>query len=280
MTFILRYAVLLAFVGIFVVLATIALDKPGYYYDEVIFVPPALRVLGQCDVDAAVTMQAAECFPLMQTLGYVGAVKAWVHAPIFGIFGVNTWTVRLPSILIAAATILILGIFVRRELGTAWAALLLALLATDPVILNHARLDWGPQVIAAFMRIVSLIALWRWLQTGAKRWLLMMCAAFLFGFLDKLNFLWVIAAWTAAGALIGGRLAILRLRDGRPWQPIIGGVTAALLVWGTVTLVRRAAQLDILGDAGALTFAQQAVKVWNLYAATFSGMSVIQWVVS
>ena len=278
MTFILRYAVLLAFVGIFVVLATIALDKPGYYYDEVIFVPPALRVLGQCDVDAAVTMQAAECFPLMQTLGYVGAVKAWVHAPIFGIFGVNTWTVRLPSILIAAATILILGIFVRRELGTAWAALLLALLATDPVILNHARLDWGPQVIAAFMRVVSLIALWRWLQTGAKRWLLMMCAAFLFGFLDKLNFLWVIAAWTAAGALIGGRLAILRLRDGRPWQPIIGGVTAALLVWGTVTLVRRAAQLDILGDAGALTFAQQAVKVWNLYAATFSGMSVIQWV--
>ncbi|MFO1304399.1 MAG: glycosyltransferase family 39 protein [Burkholderiales bacterium] len=278
MTFILRYAVLLAFVGIFVVLATVALDKPGFYYDEVIFVPPALRVLGQCDVDAAVTMQAAECFPLMQTLGYVGAVKAWIHAPIFGIFGINTWTVRLPSILIAAATILILGMFVRRELGTAWAALLLALLATDPVILNHARLDWGPQVIAAFLRVVSLIALWRWLQTGAKRWLLIMCTAFLFGFLDKLNFLWVIAAWTAAGALIGGRLALLRLRDGRPWQPIIGGVTLALLVWGTITLVRRAAQLDILGDAGTLTLAQQVVKVWNLYAATFSGMSVIQWV--
>ncbi|MFO1313741.1 MAG: glycosyltransferase family 39 protein [Burkholderiales bacterium] len=278
MTFILRYAVLLTFVGIFLVLATVALDKPGFYYDEVIFVPPALRVLGQCDVDAAVTMQVGECFPLMQTLGYVGALKAWVHAPIFAVLGINTWTVRLPSILIAAATILVLGIFVRRELGTAWAALLLALLATDPVILNHARLDWGPQVIAAFMRIVSLVALWRWLQTGAKRWLLMMCAAFLLGFLDKLNFLWVIAAWTAAGALVGGRLAILRLRDGRPWQPIIGGVTAALLVWGTVTLVRRAAQLDILGDAGTLTFTEQIVKVWNLYAATFSGMSVIQWV--
>jgi hypothetical protein len=277
-TFIFRYAVLLAFVGVFVVLATVALDKPGYYYDEVIFVPAALRVLGHCDVDAAVSMQVGKCFPLMQTLGYVGAVKAWAHAPLFALFGINTWTVRLPSILLVAATILLLGVFVRRELGTTWAALLLALLATDPVILNHARLDWGPHVIAVFLRAVALIALWRWLTTGTKRWLIILCAAFLIGFIDKLNFLWVIVAWAAAGAAVGGRLAVLHLRDGRPWQPLIAGVTLALLGLGLVTLVRLAAQLDILGDAGALTFAQQLAKVWGLYAATFSGMSVINWV--
>ena len=278
MTFILRYAVLLAFAGIFLVLATVALDKPGYYYDEVAFVPAALRVLGRCDVDATVTMQVGECFPLMQTLGYVGAVKAWAHAPIFAMFGINVWTVRLPSIVLVAVAILFLGMFIRRELGTAWAALLLALLCTDPVILNHARLDWGPQVIAAFMRVLSLIALWRWLQTGTTRWLLILCSAFLTGFVDKLNFIWVIAAWTAAGAIVCGRLALLRLRDGRPWQPLIAAITLALLVWGMVTLVRRAAQLDILGDAGALSLGQQLRKVWDLYAATFSGMSVIQWV--
>jgi hypothetical protein len=78
--------------------------------------------------------------------------------------------------------------------------------------------------------------------------------------------------------VVGGRLAVSHLRAGRPWQPLIAGVTLALLAWGLVTLVRRAAQLDILGDAGALTIAQQATKVWSLYAATFSGMSVINWV--
>ena len=62
MTFILRYAVLLAFVGVFLVLATVSLDKPGYYYDEVIFVPVSLRVLGQCDVDAAVTKKVGSAF--------------------------------------------------------------------------------------------------------------------------------------------------------------------------------------------------------------------------
>jgi hypothetical protein len=82
----------------------------------------------------------------------------------------------------------------------------------------------------------------------------------------------------AAAAVVCGRLALSRLRAGPPWQPLIAGVTVALLAWGMVTLVRRAAQLDILGDAGTLTIAQQAAKVWNLYAATFSGMSVINWV--
>ena len=141
-----------AFIAVFVALAVYALDRPGYYYDEVIFVPVALRALGQCDVDAAVTMQAG-CLPLMQTLGYVGAIKAWLHAPIFAAFGINVWTVRLPSILIGAAALFVLWRFAKRELGLAWALLLLALLATDPVLVNHARLDWGPQRIAT-------LALW------------------------------------------------------------------------------------------------------------------------
>jgi hypothetical protein len=274
---IVRYAVPLFFVGIFLALATVALDKPGYYYDEVAFVPASLRALGQCDVDAAVTMEVG-CFPLMQTLGYVGAVKAWLAAPLIAAFGTSIWTVRLPPILIGALALVIMWWFVRRELGTAWAALLLALLATDPVLLNHARLDWGPQMIAALLRVLSLVALWRWLQTGRKRWLIILCASFLVGFIDKLNFIWVIGAWIAATAVVTGRLALDRLRTGKPWQPLIVGISAALLVWGIVTLVRRAAQLDVLGDAESLSLSAQLLKVWNLYATTFSGMSVINWV--
>ena len=210
MHYLLRFAIPLVFVGIFLALATVALDKPGYYYDEVIFVPVSLRALGQCEVDAAVTTQVG-CFPLMQTLGYVGAVKAWLTAPLLAVFGASIWTVRLPAILVCALALLVLWSFVRRELGAAWAALLLALLATDPVILNHARLDWGPQMIAVLMRVLSLVALWRWLQTGRKRWLLILCASFLVGFVDKLNFVWVIGAWIAAVSLVAGRVALERL---------------------------------------------------------------------
>jgi hypothetical protein len=235
-----RHVLLAAFVSVFIAVATVALDKPGYYYDEVIFVPVSLRALGDCDVDAAVTAVVG-CRPLMQTLGYVGAAKAWLHAPLVGAFGSNVWTVRLPSILVGAAALVVLWLFARRELGTAWAVLLLALLAADPVLVNHARLDWGPQMLAALMRVLSLAALWRWLQTGSTRWLAVLCAALLVGFWDKLNFIWVIAAWAGAAALVAWRVIPGRLRSGAPWQPAIVAVTGTLLAWGTVTLVRRAA---------------------------------------
>lgn len=277
MSLLFRYAVPLSLIAVYVLLATIALDKPGFYYDEVIHVPVAMRALGHCDVDAAVTLQAG-CFPLMQTLGYVGAVKAWFTAPIIGVFGTSVWAVRLPPIALGAVALFVLWVFARRELGTAWSALLLALLVCDPVLLNHARLDWGPQMIALLMRVVSLVALLRWLQTGRLFWLCVVCVAFLVGFVDKINFIWIIVAWIAAVATVMGSLAWGRLRSGAPWQPVVAGITLALLAWGTLTLVRRASGLDILGDAQTLTLAAQLTKVWNLYAATFSGLSVMQWV--
>jgi len=272
-----RLIVPAVFIAVFLALATVALDKPGYYYDEVIFVPASLRVLGQCDVDAAVTREIG-CLPLMQTLGYVGAVKAWLHAPLFAAFGINVWTVRLPSILLAAATLVVLWLFVRHELGSAWALLLLALTAIDPVLVSHARLDWGPAMIAAFLRVLSLIALWRWIQTGRTFWLATACGGLLIGFFDKLNFLWVIIALVGAAVLVAPRTLYERLRAGAPWQPAIAGVTGAVLLWGVVTLVRSVAPLDVQGDAGTLGIVAQLRKVWDLYATTFSGTSVMSWV--
>jgi len=273
----LRYSVPLSLVTVFVLLATIALDKPGYYYDEVIHIPVAMRALGDCEVDAAVTSEIG-CFPLMQTLGYVGAVKAWLAAPIIAAFGTNVWSVRLPPILIGALTLAILWSFARRELGVTWAALLLLLLAGDPVLLNHARLDWGPQMIALLLRVTSLVAVVRWLQTGRAHWLALVCASFLVGVVDKVSFVWVIGAWVAAVATVMGPMAWGRLRAGAPWQPLLAAITLALFAWALATLVRRAAGLDILGDAQTLTWSGQLAKVWNLYAGTFSGLSVIGWV--
>ena len=272
-----RLAILALLLATFVGLAAVTLDKPGYHHDEVVFVPVSLRALGQCDVDAAVTRQWG-CFPLMQALGYVGTVKAWLHAPVFALFGVNTWSVRLPSILVAAAALLVLWSFARRALGGVWAILLLVLLATDPVLTSHARLDWGPQMIAALMRVTALVALWRWLQTGRIFWLALTCATMVVGFLDKLNFIWVIGALLGAAVLVAGRSIYGRLRAGAPWQPAIAGVTGALLLWGTLTLVRDAVKIDTLGDAGMLDIGGQLARVWQLYAATFSGTAVLNWV--
>jgi 4-amino-4-deoxy-L-arabinose transferase-like glycosyltransferase len=274
MSFIRRFAVLALFVAAFVLLATVRLERPGYNYDEVIFVPVSLRVLGQCDVDAAVTREWG-CLPLMQRPAYVGAVKAWLHAPIFAAFGINPWTVRLPSILIAAAALVILWSFARRELGGVWAMLLLALIAIDPVLTSHARLDWGPQMLALLLRVTALAAVWRWLQTGRFHWLAAACGAMLVGFADKLSFLWVIGALLGATVLVAGRVGYVRLRDGAPWQPALAAATGALLLWGTLALVPPAAPIDALLQAGVPGIGERIANIWRLYALTFSGNWVL-----
>jgi 4-amino-4-deoxy-L-arabinose transferase-like glycosyltransferase len=274
MSIVRRLAVLAAFVAAFVLLAAVRLDRPGYNYDEVRFVPVSLRVLGQCDVDAAVTREWG-CLPLMQRPGYVGAVKAWLHAPIFAAFGINPWTVRLPSILVAAVALVLLWSFARRELGGAWSILLLALVAIDPVLTSHARLDWGPQMIATLMRVTALAAVWRWLQTGRFHWLATACAAMLVGFADKLSFLWVIGALFGATVLVAGRTAVARLRDGAPWQPLLAAATAALLVWGALALVPEATRIDALLAPSAPALGARIANIWHLYALAYSGNWVL-----
>ncbi len=277
MALVLRFALPYLFIAAFVGLASIELARPGYQFEEVAFVPVALQALGQCDVDAGVTLSWG-CLPLMQTPEYVGAVKAWLHAPLFAAFGINVWTVRLPSILFAAAALAVLWHFLRRELGSAWALLALVLMVSDPVLLSHARLDWGPAMIATLMRVLALVALWNWVHSGRTHWLLLLCFAFLVGFVDKLNFLWVIVAFVGAGALVSGRMVFQRLRAGAPWQPVIAAATALLLAWGVATLVRHAMVPDTPHAGGAFDPVAQYIKVWKLYAATFSGTSVMHWV--
>ena len=206
----------------FVLVAIIALDRPGYYYDEVIFVPVALRALGQCDVDAAVTVQAG-CLPLMQTLGYVGAVKAWLHAPIFAAFGINVWTVRLPSILIAAASL-----FVALALRAARAGRRLVAAAAGAA--GHgsgADQPRAPRLGPADDRDADA-------GDGAGRALALAAdrthalargrsaSRCSLGFFDKLNFVWVIAALGGATALVAPRARGRAPARRWPWQPARG----------------------------------------------------------
>ena len=76
----LRLLVPASFIAVFIGFATVELARPGFHFSEVSFVPVALRALGQCDVDAAVTLSWG-CLPIMQTPEYVGAVKAWLVIP-------------------------------------------------------------------------------------------------------------------------------------------------------------------------------------------------------
>jgi hypothetical protein len=47
----------------------------------------------------------------------IWALKAWLYTPVFWLFGVSALTIRLPAILLAGVTLLILFQFMRARLG-------------------------------------------------------------------------------------------------------------------------------------------------------------------
>jgi len=126
---------------------------------------------------------------------YMGALKAWGYAPIFHVFGVSALTIRLPAILLAAVTLLILYQLMRAKLGAVWAMIAVWIIAVDPANIFPSRLDWGPTVLTHFFQ-AAILGLWFSYRDEPKIWkpaLIFIC--FGLGFFDRFNFVWMASAF-------------------------------------------------------------------------------------
>jgi hypothetical protein len=180
---------------VFVFLASYRIGLPGLYMDEVDFVSAAR---GAPD-DTMVHMRLGP-IPLL-IMPYLGALKAWLYAPVFWLFGVSALTIRLPAILLAALTLLILFHLMQSHIGAVWATIAVWLMAIDPANLFTSRLDWGPTVLMHFFAAV-IFALWLSYRDKPKLWKIILifgCAGL--GFFDKFNFIWVVLAFLVAVCL-------------------------------------------------------------------------------
>src|SRR5688500_501081 len=94
-----------------IIIACWKLNQPGLYYDEMLFVNGATG--GRIDMFINKRFMGIPVF----LMDYIGALKAWIYYPIFAIFGVNTWSVRLPAIFIGTAGALMLTAALWRAFG-------------------------------------------------------------------------------------------------------------------------------------------------------------------
>jgi len=265
----------------FAALALYRIDLPGLYYDEAIFVPVSLRTLGECDLDAAVG-HALGCFPVRQSPFYVGALKAWLHAPIFAVFGVSPATIRIPMLLLAASALVLTFRFLRPRLGPWAATAALLLMATDPVFVFHSRVDWGPFVLATWFKLLALGYTLKWLESGRGSHLGWALVALVLGFFDKLNFLWFVVA-------LGG--AVITVYPLRVWGWLLahpktgrrlGIPFVALVLAGTgwafyMVKVALPAAGHHVGGPEPLEVGAQVAKVAALYASTFDASAQYGW---
>src|SRR5258708_28669587 len=85
-------------------------------------------------------------FPLM-VMSYLGSTKTWLYAPIFAVWDASAYSLRLPALLIGAASLFACYSLLRRTAGEPAASLATALLACDSSYLMATTLDWDPVAI-------------------------------------------------------------------------------------------------------------------------------------
>lgn len=249
-------------------LAARDLRAPGLYYDELLFANAALGA----KQEGFVHLKIAGVPVLL--MDYIGALKAWLYAPIFALCGVNEWSVRLPAILLGLGGALLLASAMRTWFGrtTGWIAAVLVCL--DPGLLLHSRLDWGPNAIMFLCRGALVFAVAQWWRTERPRWLWLALAACLVGTFDKLNFLWLAcAAWGALALTAPGPLRrFFRERTAHAclWALATGGFLLVALV--------RAVALTGAADP-ATAWPARLHQAWQLLHLTLIGGGPLDFIV-
>lgn len=100
------------------------------------------------------------------------------------IFGVNTWSIQLPQVLLGVAAVALLYAIVARRFGPAAGLLAGAILAVTPVATLMFRYN-NPDAMLVFLMVAAVWAILRAVEDGRTRWLVLCGALLGFGFLAK-----------------------------------------------------------------------------------------------
>lgn len=138
--------------------------------------------------------------PVMM-MSYLGALKTWMYNVIFLIWPPGPMPLRLPTVILAAVSLVLFFLLVDRTVSrrAAWIAVLL--LATDPAYLMMNTIDFGPVTFQFLFKLGALVLLVKFHRAGSRAALA--GAFFLLGLAmwDKAIFAWVLAG-LALGAVV------------------------------------------------------------------------------
>ncbi len=198
----------------------------GIQYDEALFASPLYA-----EVAREMKMRAFHHDVPLMLMSYLGAAKTWLFGLIFWLWSPNVWSLRLPAILIGAATVAGVYALVRRTAGNRVALAAAMLLATDASYILTTTFDWGPVAIQHLGWTLGVLLTvdgqrrespWRigagFLMFGLAMW-------------DKAIFIWMLSGTGMAALAVFHRKIRRALRVRNVAAAVVGfGVGAAPLI--------------------------------------------------
>lgn len=119
------------------------------------------------------------------------------------IFGVNTWSIQMPQVLLGVASVALLYVIVKKRFGVTAGLIAGVTLALTPVATLMFRYD-NPDALLTFLMVASVWALLRAVDDGRTRWLVLCGVLVGFGFLTKQLQVMLIVPGLALTYLIAG----------------------------------------------------------------------------
>ena len=216
---------------VFISFGLLLAPRAGLEEDEVMFISNLWHP-GQSRASVSILHRR---MPLMM-MSYLGALKSWIFAPVFRVWGVSEWSVRVPALLLAVATMVFGGFLMRRISGRLAASIFICLLSTDITFLVTAVFDWGPVVIQNLLLVAGILAFSKW-GSEKRNWMLF-AGGLLFGLAlwDKALFIWNLSGMIVALLLVYPKALIREFRWTRAGLAVSGLVIGACpLLWFNLT---------------------------------------------
>lgn len=250
----------------FVVVGAVGIGRPGLLYDEVLFVNASLGGIGEDHF----IHQRLFGVPFL-LMDYIGALKAWIYAPIFDTWGVTPETVRLPAFALMAAALYVYGRLAAMLFGGACGIVVLVLIATDPAFFFASRVDYGPVAVMSFLKAVSLCLFFAWLRRPSNAKLAALFLSLALGVFDKVNFVWFALALGAAAFAFRERVATA-LRSTRPtsWA-VLGVPLVAAAAVGAAYLLPLFLHYETGNESGSVLSAERLTYVGAMVRETLLG---------
>lgn len=108
----------------------------------------------------------------------------WLMDLSVRVFGLNSWSILVPQVLLGVATVALLWATVRRPFGPAAGLIAGLVLAVTPVAALMFRFN-NPDALLVFLMVAAAWAMTRAVADGRTRWLVLTGAFIGFGFLTK-----------------------------------------------------------------------------------------------
>jgi 4-amino-4-deoxy-L-arabinose transferase-like glycosyltransferase len=167
------------------------------------------------------------------------------------IFGVNSWSILLPQVVLGLASVTLLYFIVKRQFGPVASLIAGAVLALTPVATAMFRYN-NPDALLVFVMIAAAWALLHAVTDGRTRWLVVCGAIVGVGFLTKQLQVMLVAPALAVTYLIAGPVR-LRMRIAQ-----LGAALAAMVAsagwWVLLVALTPAADRPYIGGSSDNSF--------------------------